>query len=143
MPRIGGTASISGISWVTSPQPGADRTADETADGNAERPAGRHLIRTYEYKNAVDADGNHQSSGVESDVPWVAITPVVNAIRVLERMVPDGSLLFDHRAHDLRHHRPGTGSLKTVRDPASDHGLRGLGEQRDQYVQAAGRDHPR
>ncbi|RBM18618.1 hypothetical protein DI005_18135 [Prauserella sp. PE36] len=27
-------------------------------------------------------------------------------------MVPDGSLLFDGRAHDLRYHRPGTGSLK-------------------------------
>jgi hypothetical protein len=28
----------------------------------------------------------------------VAITPVVNAIRVLERMVPDGDLLFGQQA---------------------------------------------
>ncbi len=27
-------------------------------------------------------------------------------------MVPDGHLLFDHLAHDLRKARPGTGSLK-------------------------------
>jgi len=31
----------------------------------------------------------------------VAITPVVNAIRVLERMVPPGGLLFDKAAHTL------------------------------------------
>ena len=47
------------------------------------------------------SDGNHRSGGAEREVPWVAITPVVNAIRVLERMVPDGHLLFDHNAHDL------------------------------------------
>jgi integrase len=73
---------------------------------------GRHLIRGHEYKTSVDEHGNHQSAGTERDVPWVAITPVVNAIRVLERMVPDGYLLFDHNAHDLHKNRPGTGSLK-------------------------------
>lgn len=52
-----------------------------------------------------------QSAGIEREVPWVAIAPVVNAIRVLERFVPDGALLFDVRVHDLRYHRPGTGSL--------------------------------
>ncbi|MEU3628243.1 hypothetical protein [Amycolatopsis coloradensis] len=71
----------------------------------------RHLIRSHEYKSATDGQGNHQSAGVERDVPWVAIASVVRAIRVLERMVPAGGLLFDHRSHDL-HARPGTGSLK-------------------------------
>ena len=75
--------------------------------------AGRHLIRGLEYKTATDEHGNYQSGGAEREVPWVAITPVVNAIRVLERMVPDGHLLFDHHAHDLPASRPGTGSLKT------------------------------
>jgi len=42
----------------------------------------------------------------------VAITPVVNAIRVLERMGPDGHLLFGHDSHDARGERPDTGSLK-------------------------------
>jgi hypothetical protein len=73
---------------------------------------GRHLIRSHEYKTATDDDGNHHSAGVEREVPWVAITPVVNAIRVLERMVPAGALLFDHNTHDL-FNRPDTGSLKT------------------------------
>ncbi|HEU5473771.1 MAG TPA: integrase [Actinophytocola sp.] len=102
------TGEVLGMTTGCCPDP--KPTTDENADGNA----GRHLIRTHEYKNAVDADGNHQSAGTERDVPWVAITPVVNAIRVLERMVPDGSLLFDRRVHDVRYHRPGTGSLKPV-----------------------------
>ncbi|MCX5317639.1 integrase [Streptomyces sp. NBC_00154] len=73
---------------------------------------GRHLIHSHEWKTATDEEGNHTSAGAEREVPWVAITPVVNAIRVLERMVPPGSLLFDHLAHDLRFARQGTGSLK-------------------------------
>ena len=73
---------------------------------------GRHLIRGCEYKNATDEHGNHQPAGLERDVPWVAITPVVNAIRVLERMVPDGHLLFDCHVHDPGGHRDRTGSLK-------------------------------
>lgn len=73
---------------------------------------GRHLIRSCEFKTATDEHGNHRSGGAERAVPWVAITPVVNAIRVLERMVPDGYLLFDHRVHDAAGHRAGTGSLK-------------------------------
>ncbi|MFG2582266.1 integrase [Streptomyces malaysiensis] len=72
---------------------------------------GRHLITSTVYKTARDEDGNHRSEGEIRDVPWVAIAPVVNAIRVLERMVPQGQLLFDHHAHDLRGTRPNTGSL--------------------------------
>ncbi|WP_280328979.1 integrase [Nocardia wallacei] len=73
---------------------------------------GRHLIRGNEFKTAIDSDGNHASAGTERDVPWVAITPVVNAIRVLERMVPDGHLLFDHNAHDVHRRSLGAGALK-------------------------------
>ncbi|WP_193560559.1 integrase [Streptomyces alboflavus] len=62
---------------------------------------GRHLIRSVHFKTVTDDQGNYLSGGTERDVPWVAITPVVNAIRVLERMVPAGHLLFDHAAHDI------------------------------------------
>ncbi len=53
---------------------------------------------------------------------WVAISTVVNAIRVLERMVPAGHLLFDHYAHDLPFSRAGTGSVKlsALRDRVED-----------------------
>ena len=85
---------------------------------------GRHLIRGHEYKTATDEDGNHQSGGAEREAPWVAITPVVNAIRVLERMVPAGHLLFDHRRPRPAGQPAGTGSLKRVRAPGPDRGLR-------------------
>ncbi|WP_406341928.1 integrase [Streptomyces sp. NBC_01578] len=83
---------------------------------------GRHLITSTVYKTARDEDGNHRSEGEVRDVPWVAIAPVVNAIRVLERMVPDGELLFEHHAHDLRGTRAGTGALsvQTMADRVED-----------------------
>ncbi|WP_211363350.1 hypothetical protein [Saccharothrix saharensis] len=60
---------------------------------------GRHLIRGAVFKTALDEHGNHDSAGVERDVPWVAIGPVVAAIRVLERLVPAGGLLFATERH--------------------------------------------
>ena len=103
---------------------------------------GRHLIRSREFKTATDEHGNHQSGGVEREVPWVAITPVVNAIRVLERMVPDGHLLFDHHAHDL--HSPAGHRLpEAVRAPRQDRGLRRLGEPGGSQARAGRRGHSR
>ncbi|MGW3974320.1 hypothetical protein ACWEFD_34140 [Streptomyces ardesiacus] len=65
----------------------------------------QHLIRSRHYKNVRDSDGHHVSAGEERAVPWVAITPVVNAIRVLERLVPEGELctvLCGHRYEATR-----------------------------------------
>lgn len=61
----------------------------------------RHLIRGYVYKTALAEDGNHLSAGEPRDVPWVAIAPVVAAVRVLERFIPDGELLFGNRSHQF------------------------------------------
>jgi len=58
----------------------------------------------------LDDDGNHNSAGTLREVPWVAIEPVVSAVRVLEKTVPDGSLLFDSAAHTFQHTRPSDGS---------------------------------
>ncbi|WP_414079835.1 integrase [Streptomyces sp. CL7] len=79
-----------------------------TADGNP----GQHLIRSHHYKNVTDDDGNHVSAGEEREVPWVAITPVVRAIRVLERIVPDGELLLSTAHHDFTYQRGHHGTLK-------------------------------
>jgi hypothetical protein len=68
------------------------------------------VIHGREFKTATDEHGNHLPSGAERDVPWVAITPVVAAIRVLELMVPAGRLLFEYSLHDPSG-RAGTGSL--------------------------------
>ncbi|MER5556866.1 hypothetical protein ABT001_35365 [Streptomyces sp. NPDC002793] len=51
------------------------------------------------FKSAADADGNHHSAGHLREVPWVAVAPVVTAIRVLERIASDGGLLFDAATH--------------------------------------------
>lgn len=67
--------------------------------------SGRHLIHGRVFKNAADEDGNHHSAGHPREVPWVAIPPVVRAIRLLEKIAPDGGLLFDagaHSFHDTR-----------------------------------------
>ncbi len=73
--------------------------------------SGQHLINGHIYKTATDEDGNHRSEGLLRDVPWVAITPVVNAIRVLERIVDYGALLFDGTSHDFINRRKLTGSV--------------------------------
>jgi hypothetical protein len=70
------------------------------------------LIRSRHFETATDPDsGNHVTSGAERAVPWVAISPVVNAIRLLERLVPEGGLLFDTAVHDFVRARHRTGSL--------------------------------
>lgn len=110
-----GTAAFIVCSYLTGMRPGEVlglRTGccpDPVPDDQGR--IGRHLIVSNEYKNATDEEGNHKSAGIEREVPWVAITPVVNAIRVLERMVPQGHLLFERSAHDMNH-RTGSGSLK-------------------------------
>jgi hypothetical protein len=92
-----GTAAFVVCGFLTGMRPGEIlglRTGccPDPAPGPDGRP-GRHLIRSREFKGAVDDDGNHLSAGTEREAPWVAITPVVNAIRVLERMVPAEHLL--------------------------------------------------
>ena len=110
-----GTAAFIVCAYLTGMRPGEvlglrsgccpDREPD------AEDAVGRHVIRGREYKTAVDEHGNHLSGGAERDVPWVAITPVVNAIRVLEKMVPKAGLLFDAYAHDRTRKASNTGAI--------------------------------
>jgi hypothetical protein len=82
------------------PEPAADGTE------------GRHLIHSRHYKNVIDDDGNHISAGEVRKAPWVAITPVVHAIRVLERIVPKGELLLSVAHHAFRSRHSSTGALK-------------------------------
>ncbi|WP_030651368.1 MULTISPECIES: hypothetical protein [Streptomyces] len=82
------------------PEPGVDG-----ADG-------QHLIHSHHYKTVTDDDGNHISAGEVRQVPWVAITPVVHAIRVLERMVPEGELLLGTAHHEFHSRHGYRGALK-------------------------------
>lgn len=68
----------------------------------------RHLIYGRVFKGVHDQDSNHYSAGPVREVPWVAIPPVVTAIRVLERLAPEGGLLFDASVHTIPRGRVST-----------------------------------
>ncbi|WP_406349334.1 hypothetical protein OHA44_37365 [Streptomyces sp. NBC_00144] len=57
-------------------------------------------------------DGNHVSACEVREVPWVAIAPVVRAIRVLEQMVSEGELLLNSAHHDFPFFHGFHGALK-------------------------------
>ncbi|MFC4606919.1 integrase [Streptomyces maoxianensis] len=83
--------------------------APEPSDDGTE---GQHLIHGHHYKNVTDDDGNHISAGEVRQVPWAAITPVVHAIRVLERMVPKGELLLSTAHHEFHSRHGYRGAMK-------------------------------
>ncbi|MER5548587.1 integrase [Streptomyces sp. NPDC002589] len=93
------------IAYLTGMRPGevlglrSGCCPDPAPDENGRLP--QHKVYGHVYKTARDDGGNHVSAGVVREAPWVAIAPVVHAVRVLERLVPSGALLFDHRAHYL------------------------------------------
>ncbi|MFB7294013.1 integrase [Actinacidiphila glaucinigra] len=84
------------------PDPGPDEDATPR----------RHLIRSRHFKNVINDDGHPVSAGEDREIPWVAITPVVHAIRVLERMVAQDELLLSAAHHDFQHGRGHHGALK-------------------------------
>ncbi|MFG2562667.1 integrase [Streptomyces sp. NPDC048496] len=85
----------------------------DTDEGDKDDEDEPHLlIRSRHFKTATEPDtGNYLPGGAERPVPWVAIAPVVRAIRVLERVVPDGGLLFDVQIHDSTHAHQRAGAL--------------------------------
>ncbi|MEU3125667.1 integrase [Streptomyces sp. NPDC047726] len=101
-----GTACFIVIAYLTGMRPG--EVLGLTAGCCPAPASGRHLIHGRVFKHASDEDGNHHSAGQMRDVPWVAIPPVVSAIRVLETLVPDGGLLFDSAVHTFQRTRVAT-----------------------------------
>ncbi|WP_405522478.1 integrase [Streptomyces canus] len=111
-----GTAAMIIILYLTGMRP---QEAQGLRSGCCPDPApspddtiGRHLIRSHHYKSVTNDDGHHISAGVEREVPWVAIAPVVRSIRILERIVPEGELLFSAAHHDFQGVKAHHGALK-------------------------------
>lgn len=52
------------------------------------------LIHSRHFKTVRDEHGNHDSRGEVRAAPWVAVTPVVQAIRAMETLRGDEGLLF-------------------------------------------------
>ncbi|MFF2374246.1 hypothetical protein ACFVUW_07660 [Streptomyces xiamenensis] len=92
------TACFIVIAYLTGMRPGevlglrTDCCPDPEPDENGAMP--QPVIYGHVHKIARDEDGNHVSTGVMREAPWVAIAPVVHAVRVLEQMVPADALLF-------------------------------------------------
>jgi hypothetical protein len=107
------TACFIVLTYLTGMRPGEVLSLRSGCCPDPDEPGQRHVIHGYVYKTAVDADGNHLSTGQLRDVPWVAITPVVSAIRVLERMVPGGELLFSSQFHHFDGGLPTTSPLRS------------------------------
>ncbi|MFI8834849.1 integrase [Streptomyces afghaniensis] len=111
-----GTAAMIIILYLTGMRP---QEAQGLRSGCCPDPAprpdgtpGRHLIRSHHYKEVTNDNGHHISAGVEREVPWVAIAPVVRSIRILERIVPEGELLFSAAHHDFQGVKAHQGALK-------------------------------
>jgi hypothetical protein len=84
------TAAYIVVSYLTGMRP---REIQGLERGCCPEPeSGRSLIYGRVYKTAVNDDGNHVPQGTMREVPWVAIEPVVRAIRTVERINPDGYL---------------------------------------------------
>lgn len=87
------TAAYIVVSYLTGMRP---REIQGLERGCCPEPeSGRYLIYGRVYKTALNEDGNHVPQGTMRDVPWVAIEPVVRAIRTVERINPDGHLFGD------------------------------------------------
>ncbi|MEV2255940.1 integrase [Streptomyces sp. NPDC050147] len=93
-----GTAAFIVINYLTGMRPGETlalrRGACHTPD------TGPPLLRAHTYKTATTPEGSHLSSGRLRETPWVAVGPVVSAVRLLERMTGTSLLLFDLAEHD-------------------------------------------
>ncbi|MEV8196208.1 integrase [Streptomyces sp. NPDC079141] len=97
------------LAYLTGMRPGEGMGLESGCCPEPPSP-GRHLIYGRVFKGVHDQDGNHYSAGQVREVPWVAIPPVVTAIRVLERIAPDG-LLFDTAVHSIPRGRISTGRV--------------------------------
>lgn len=104
------TACFIVITYLTGMRPGetlgimnGSLQASEQSDG------GWMLIRSRTFKTSRDEAGNHASAGTVRPAPWIAVTPVVAAIRVMERLNPGPGLIFrSNRMHANRSMAPNT-----------------------------------
>ena len=68
---------------------GCCRTSSNPRSGQT-----RHFIVGRTFKAALDAEGNTIPEGAQREQPWQAIAPVAQAVKVMEKLHPDGQLLF-------------------------------------------------
>lgn len=72
---------------------GCCRTSSNPRSGQT-----RHFIVGRTFKAVLDAEGNTIPEGAQREQPWQAIAPVAQAVKVMEKLHPDGRLLFPANA---------------------------------------------
>ncbi|MFD5341202.1 integrase [Streptomyces hawaiiensis] len=111
-----GTAAFIVINYLTGMRPGETLALRR---GTCHTPdTGPPLLHAHTYKTATTREGTHLSSGRQRETPWVAVGPVVSAVRLLERMTGTSPLLFDLTEHGWydRHRRNGALTPEAMRD---------------------------
>lgn len=87
------------VSYLTGMRPGEVLALESGSMAPGSSPGGWMLIRSRTFKSVRDDDGVHDSNGRVREAPWVAIAPVIKAIRVLEEIVDRDGLLFPSSQH--------------------------------------------
>lgn len=84
--------------YLTGMRPGEVLALEAGSLRPSSKNGGWMLLHSRTFKTARDENGNHDSNGEVRPAPWVAITPVIQAIQALEGLV-DSGLLFPSRQH--------------------------------------------
>ncbi|WBM80176.1 hypothetical protein KIV56_00885 [Cryobacterium breve] len=82
------------VCYLTGMRPGEVLTLESGSLQEGDH-AGWAYLAGRTYKNSRDSAGRHESNGI-ARTPWVAVTPVIEAVKVLEDLHP-GKLLFPSR----------------------------------------------
>jgi len=82
------------IAYLTGMRPGEVLAMEAGCLRSSGGNGGWMLIFSRTFKTARDENGNHDSNGQMRSAPWVAVAPVVQAIRTLEKIVGEEGLLF-------------------------------------------------
>lgn len=85
------------IAYLTGMRVGEAMALEAGSLTPSSQDGGWMLIRSRHFKGVRDADGIHDPRGVIRPAPWVAVTPVVEAIRVLEELRGGRGLLLPRR----------------------------------------------
>ncbi|MFD7551717.1 integrase [Streptomyces sp. NPDC059816] len=122
------TARFVVLSYLTGMRPGEVLGLRAGCCPDPDDTTQRHVIHGHVCKTAIDEDGIHLSNGELREIPWIAITPVVAAVRVLEGIIPDGELLFGSRFHQFDGRQGTKVALNStgMREPRGELGRLGL-----------------
>jgi hypothetical protein len=82
------------VTYLTGMRPSEALALEPASLHPSSHDGGWMLLRSRTFKTARDERGNHDSNGQIRTAPWVAVSPVIKAIKALELLVGGEGLLF-------------------------------------------------